>query len=655
MILILIWLFAAPAWSSSSSSSLLFTTLHDAYSPKSSPSSSAWPVGGVSVALHQGVSLCRHSLQGANGSALFSADLLYCQIAAARQLPVNESVTVPLFSVTAANAVAIGPVLFFMGSAERRPANIDSFVGHNVTTSVDDWLVTFCAQPQRLWKGFGFANGLFLTFGLCSEATAELTFARNVTAQVGAVRAHGEKDLWMAVQKSATAKFADSLWSSTFSIAFSSLALLDDAFEPPAQDPADWSSLFNDTQSAAFRSTLNTAAVELVNLTGSSVDDIWWNAAHAIVRTASPLILSLFNMTESEARASALFRNYASAYAQAPTPLDACVFDELKHYVGGLRPNASSPLVTERTRASLWTAISTTKRFICRIFLDLGGVALNSTLIPPTTAPATTTAGNTTTMTTPSNTTTTTPMPTTAPPSPPNWSRRGAIAGVVRSTLKWVDLLHCSFNTTDGCGANGLCQPWSVVTRDLPVTSAGCACAPGWSGPLCTVPPVTTTVTTTTTTTTTTAAPTTTTTTAATTPAPCVAPTPLPTTGAPTPVPTTVLNLLCPNGCSLHGLCNSLTGKCSCDLVPGTNLHFDGPDCSLTPCSAGCKAAETCDQEDGGVCRSVCLLPSDCGKNAVCFRADNSTVSFCRCVDAWGGASCSWPVPMTTKDRKSVV
>ncbi len=644
----LLMVVACAALPSADDASLLFTTLHDAYSPKSSPKLSAWPVAAVGVQLHAGLTLCQHH----DNTDMFSVDLLWCQLGAARQLAANDSVTISEF----VSPTPVGPLLFFMGSAERRPANIDAFFG-NATSTVDEFLASLCAQPNGTWRGLGFANGLFLTFGLCD--TSSLRFTLNVTRTVSDVRQHGVSDVWSNVQKSASSRFADSLWqSSAFDIAFSSLTLLDDHFVAPPADPADWSTLFNASTSLAFRDRLNSAAQELGSQ-AFQTDGSYWSASHAIVTKVAPMLRQLLSMNESEARTSALFKSYANQYASSLSPVDACAIDELQRFVGVLKPNASSPLVTERTRAALWNAVEATKLFICQVLLDLGGVTVGHTVIPATVATTTTTsttatstdAGNVTVTTTTIGANTTTTVAGTPSPTPVTWARRGAIGAAMRSVLQWVDLMRCSVNgSTGSCGINGLCQPWSLVTRDLGVTSAGCVCRPGFSGVLCDVAPTTTTTvttaTTTTTTTTTTAASSTSMTTAANVP-----PTPPPTTPAPTPVPApTILNRLCPNGCSHAGLCNSITGLCTCDLAFNSSEHFRGPDCSLTPCSALpnrlCASGEICDLD--GVCRTVCLLPADCGKNAVCFRADNSATSFCQCVDGWGGATCSWPVPITT-------
>jgi hypothetical protein len=654
---------AVMAWlESAASASLKFTTLHDAFSPKSSPQTSAWPVGAVAIALENATELCEHVNSNGNASAswhTYSVDLIYCQISAAQQLASTENVTVSQFRVNVSdvNAGRIGPILFFMGSAERRAANIEAYIAN--ATNADLWLALFCAQSGHLFRGMAWANGMFLSIGLCdSNSTSQLVFVRNVTELVSTVRATGEAQVWATVQTDVSNR-PDSAWMQWITILFSTMTLVDDDFVAPKSDPADWGALFNASQRAAFRTAVDATAVDLAgNTSVYAVDiDYWW-ASHAIVTSVAPLVEVLFALNESQARQNGLFKRFASPFTGVSSPLETCSAADLFRFVGTQQPNATSTSALERSRADLWNTIVATKRFICQVFLDLAGVLHNETIIPSTTTTTTamptkttttmmmnttsttnmTTSTTVATTTTPTTTTTkSTPMPTSASS---DWSRQGAIAGAMRSVLKWVDLMHCSANGTVGCGSHGVCQPWSLVTHDLAVTSIGCSCEPGFTGSFCQTPPPTMSRTMTT-------SPTTT-------PPPT---TPLPTTVGPTPLPTTsttvgtMLNLLCPNGCSHLGLCNSVTGLCTCDLVPGSKtLHFAGPDCSSTPCNStqGCAAVDHVCDEAFNLCRKECLLPRDCGNNAVCFRPDTSPKAFCRCVDAFDGANCTLPVPTTT-------
>lgn len=652
---------------SASAASLAFTTLHDAYSPKSSPQTSAWPVGAVAIALENQTRLCEHAgSSNATTMRTYSIDLIYCQISAAQQLAATDNVTISEFRVhTTRNTSAssqIGPILFFMGSAERRAANIEAYIVN--ATNADQWLALFCAQAGHLFRGMAWANGMFLSIGLCNS-TAQMEFLRNTTELVSTLRATGEAQVWAAVQADVSSR-PDSAWMSWITVYFSSMTFIDDSFVAPKADPADWGTLFNATQANAFRASIDAIALEiLANSSAIDNDGNYWWAAHVIVTSVAPLVEQLFDLSEQQARASTLFARFAAPFVNVSSPLEACSVADLFRFVGTVEPNATSSSVLERNRANLWSTIVSTKRFICQVFLDLAGVLHNETVIPSTTTATTTTmttsttTATTTAATTPAvvtNTTTTnvtttaavpttmttaTPNPSPTPSSSPDWSREGAIAGALRNVLRWVDLMHCSVNGTSGCGTHGVCQPWSLVTHDLAVTSAGCSCEPGFTGPLCQTPPPTATRTSPTTTPTATTTPATT----------------LPTTFGPTPLPTTattvgtMLNPLCPNGCSHLGLCNSVTGLCTCDLVPGSkSVHFAGPDCSLTPCNStqGCPMADHLCDEANNVCRKDCLLPRDCGNNAVCFRPDTSPKSFCRCVDAFDGANCSLPVPTTT-------
>lgn len=644
---------------SAASASLKFTTLHDAFSPKSSPQTSAWPVGAVGIALHNGTELCEHVSSNATAWHTYSVDLIYCQISAAQQLASTENVTVSQFRVNVSDASAahIGPILFFMGSAERRAANIEAYIAN--ATNADLWLALFCAQSGHLFRGLAWANGMFLSIGLCdANSTSQLVFVRNVTELVSTVRATGEAQVWATVQTDVSNR-PDSAWMQWIAILFSTMTLIDDDFVAPKSDPADWGALFNASQRAAFRTAVDATAVDLAGNTSVYADDLdyWW-AAHSIVTSVAPLVEVLFALNESQARQNNLFKRFASPFISASSPLETCSVSDLFRFVSTQQPNATSTSVLERNRANLWSTIVATKRFICQVFLDLAGVLHNETVIPATTTTTTIPITTTTTMATlmmnttstsnnmstttaamtAATTTKSTPMPTSAASS--DWSREGAIAGAMRSVLKWVDLMHCSANGTIGCGSHGVCQPWSLITHDLAVTSIGCSCEPGFTGSFCQTPPPTMSRTTTTTPTTT--------------PPPTTS---LPTTFGPTPLPTTsttvgtMLNLLCPNGCSHLGLCNSVTGLCTCDLVPGSKtLHFAGPDCSSTPCNStqGCAAADHVCDEAFNLCRKECLLPRDCGNNAVCFRPDTSPQAFCRCVDAFDGANCTLPVPTTT-------
>eukprot|EP00019_Armaparvus_languidus_P003982 CAMPEP_0168598974 /NCGR_PEP_ID=MMETSP0420-20121227/11773_1 /TAXON_ID=498008 /ORGANISM="Pessonella sp." /LENGTH=516 /DNA_ID=CAMNT_0008636507 /DNA_START=999 /DNA_END=2545 /DNA_ORIENTATION=+ len=231
----------------------------------------------------------------------------------------------------------------------------------------------------------------------------------------------------------------------------------------------------------------------------------------------------------------------------------------------------------------------------------------------------------------------------------------------------------CDVRTTtavESCNPNtqSICEAWALRTGGLPVTSVGCLCQPGYFGSFCETAPSTSTSTLTTTSLTTssltssTLTPTHTSshvTTAHSTPV--TTSSMMTSSSSPkTLIPThatgngTAPNLACPNGCSGNGLCVMTTKKCNCNLLSGTTLKFEAPDCSLKPCddTHKCQVGENCIREGNptGVCRLSCVVDASCnaGLRAHCFQPDNSATSFCKCVDGFAGLHCDVEVPKHT-------
>merc|ERR1712080_70133 len=128
---------------------------------------------------------------------------------------------------------------------------------------------------------------------------------------------------------------------------------------------------------------------------------------------------------------------------------------------------------------------------------------------------------------------------------------------------------------------------------------------------------------------------------------------------------------MCPNGCSRHGRCNGVTGKCECDIGYGgtdcsqpvcpdcdngdcgddatclCQIGFEGTTCSEKSCAEGCDS-------DGGKCnegecfcpqgliglecettQEVC--PNGCSGNGVC----DDLTKLCHCKEGFGGHGCA--------------
>ena len=104
--------------------------------------------------------------------------------------------------------------------------------------------------------------------------------------------------------------------------------------------------------------------------------------------------------------------------------------------------------------------------------------------------------------------------------------------------------------------------------------------------------------------------------------------------------------LPCPDSCSGHGACNTVTGECACEVT------WSGIDCGIPYVPCNCSVPESrgiCDTTIGKMHCSNSSFVGPCCERIPCFRncsgsshgQCNALTSLCVCSRAWMGADCS--------------